>query len=62
MANTISFISNNWADIIAVAAALHGLALVIVNLTPSKTDDKVYNKLYKFVEIMAGIVTKMAKK
>jgi hypothetical protein len=62
MTALLSFIVANWVDIVAVGAALHGLALVIVNLTPSETDNKVYNKLYKVIEVFAGLVTKLAKK
>jgi hypothetical protein len=62
MTALLSFLVANWVDIVAVGAALHGLALVIVNLTPSETDNKVYNKLYKVIEVFAGLVTKLAKK
>lgn len=62
MSALIAFVIAHWVDIVAVGAALHALALVIVNLTPSKTDDEIYNKLYKVVELVAGIITKTAKK
>lgn len=62
MSALIAFVVAHWVDIVAVAAALHALALVIVNLTPSKTDDEIYNKLYKVIELVAGIITKTAKK
>lgn len=62
MSNTINLLVNHWADIIAVGAAVHGLALVIVNLTPTPADDRIYAKLYKVIEVFAGIVTKIAKK
>jgi hypothetical protein len=62
MAALLTFITVHWVDIVAVGAAAHALALVIVNLTPSETDNKVYNKVYKFIEVLAGIVTKIAKK
>jgi hypothetical protein len=58
----INYISENWTDIVGVLAAVHVLALAIVNVTPSKKDDELYNKLYKIIEILAGIVTKTAKK
>lgn len=58
----INYISENWTDIVGVLAAVHVLALAVVNVTPSKKDDELYNKLYKIVEILAGIVTKTAKK
>ena len=58
----INYISENWTDIVGVLAAVHVLALAVVNVTPSKKDDELYNKLYKIVEILAGIVNKTAKK
>ena len=62
MSALIAFVIAHWVDILAVGAALHALALVIVNLTPSKTDDEIYNKVYKVIELIAGIITKTAKK
>lgn len=58
----INYVSENWADIVGILAALHVLALAIVNVTPSKKDDELYNKLYKIIELFAGIITKTAKK
>ncbi len=58
----IHYLSENWAEIAGVLAALHVLALAIVNATESKKDDELYNKLYKIVEVLAGIITKTAKK
>ena len=57
----IEFITQNWADIVAVAGALHLLALAVVNLTPTPKDDEVYSKFYKVIERLAGIFTKTAK-
>lgn len=58
----VHYISENWADIVGILGAAHMLALAIVNVTPSKKDDELYNKLYKVVELFAGIITKTAKK
>lgn len=58
----INYVSENWADIVGILAALHVLALAIVNVTPSKKDDELYNKVYKIIELFAGIITKTAKK
>lgn len=62
MSAALAFIVAHWVDIVAVGAAIHGLALVIVNLTPSETDNKIYNKVYKVIEVAAGLITKIAKK
>jgi hypothetical protein len=58
----INYVSENWADIVGILAAVHVLALAIVNVTPSKKDDELYNRLYKIIELFAGIITKTAKK
>jgi hypothetical protein len=62
MTALIAFMTAHWIDIVALGAALHGLALVIVNLTPTPVDNNVYGKVYKVIEVIAGIVTKIAKK
>lgn len=53
----------NISDYIALAIAVHGVALVVVNLTPTPKDNEALGaasrlavKLYRVVEILAGIV------
>ena len=58
----IHYLSENWAEVAGILAAVHVLALAIVNATPTPRDDELYGKLYKVVEIIACIVTKTAKK
>jgi len=58
----IHYLSENWAEIAGVLAAVHVLALAIVNATPTPRDDELYGKLYKVVEVLAGIISKTAKK
>ena len=55
-------ITSNWAEIVSVAAGAHMLALAVVNLTPTPKDDEIYGKIYRAIEILAGLVTKLAKK
>lgn len=62
MTAAIAFLAAHWVDIAAIAAAAHALALVIINVTPTPVDNEVYGKFYKFIEVIAGIVTKIAKK
>lgn len=57
----MNFIIENWEAFLAVLAALHGLAIAIVNLTPTPKDDEIFAKIYKVVEILAGILTDRAK-
>jgi len=58
----IHYLAENWAEVAGILAALHVLALAIVNATPTPKDDEIYGKLYKVIEVIAGIVSKTAKK
>ena len=58
----LNHFTQNWTELVGVAAAVHVLALTIVNLTPTPKDDAVYGKVYKAIELLAGIVTKLVKK
>lgn len=58
----INHLLDNWGEIAGVLAAVHVLALAVVNVTPTPKDDEFYAKLYKVIEVLAGIVTKLAKK
>lgn len=49
-------------QIVVILFAAHALALAIVNLTPTPKDDEAVSKLYRFIEVFAGIVTKLAKR
>ena len=58
----IHYLAEYWAEVAGILAALHVLALAVVNATPTPKDDEIYGKLYKVIEVIAGIVTKTAKK
>ena len=58
----IHYLAENWAEVAGILAALHVLALAVVNATPTPRDDEIYGKLYKVIEVIAGIVTRTAKK
>ena len=45
-----------WVTIIVTVASL------IAASTPTPKDDEIYAKFYKVIEMIAGIVTKVAKK
>lgn len=56
------------ADYVALAIAIHAVAVVIVNLSPTPKDNEYLDnvsrllvKVYRAVEILAGIVSKRAK-
>jgi hypothetical protein len=57
----IHYITENWADIVGILAAAHVLALAIVNVTPSKKDDELYNKLYKLSNFLRVSLQKLLK-
>jgi hypothetical protein len=43
-------------EAVTVLAAGHALALAVVNLTPTPKDNELVAKVYKYVELAAGIV------
>lgn len=60
---------NRLSEYVAVAIAVHGAAVAIVNLTPTPKDDEALGavsraavKLYRAIEILAGIVSPLAKR
>ena len=60
---------DRFAEYVALVVALHGVALVIVNLTPTPKDDEALGdarrlvvKLYRAIEILAGIVGPRVKR
>ena len=60
---------NRVSEYVALAIAIHGAAVLIVNLTPTPKDDKALGdvarmavKLYRAVEILAGIWSPLAKR
>lgn len=57
----VDFVTANWTGVMTVLLAAHGLALAIVNLTPTPKDNDALSKVYRVVEWMGGIVTSKAK-
>jgi len=60
---------DRFADYIALIVAIHGVALVIVNLTPTPKDNEALGaaaktavRLYRAIEILAGVVTPLIKR
>lgn len=56
-----SFLTGNVTEIFTVIFALHGAALVVVNMTPTPVDNAVLTKVYRVVEIAAGLVGEKVK-
>ena len=57
------------AEYAALAVAIHGLALVIVNLTPTPKDNEALSnaariavRIYRVIEIIAGVVSPRVKR
>lgn len=57
----IAFCSAHSVEIVALLVAIHAAAVAIVNLTPTPKDNEVVAKVYRVIEIIAGIVTKLSK-
>ena len=60
---------DRFSDFIALVVAIHGVALVIVNMTPTPKDNEALSnyrriavKLYRAIEILAGIISPVAKR
>ena len=52
----------NYLDVgLTVLLAAHGLAVTIVNLTPTPKDDEIVAKVYRGIEIVAGFIHPRAK-
>ena len=49
-------------QLLVILFAAHALALAIVNLTSTPKDDEAIAKLYRILEIFAGLITKLSKK
>ena len=58
----LAFLATHWTEIVAIWGALHLLALAIINATPTPRDNELYGKFYRVLEMLAGLVTKLAKK
>ena len=61
--------TNRIAEYVAVAIAIHGAAVAIVNLTPTPKDNetlgkytKMAVKLYRAIEILAGVISPLVKR
>lgn len=51
----------NAKNLVEILIAIHAVALLIVNMTKTQKDNEVVAKYYRIVEILAGIVTRLAK-
>lgn len=58
----VNWVVDHRAEVGAVVVAIHALAVTIVNLTPTPKDDEVLARVYRVVEVSAGLLTRLAKK
>lgn len=49
-------------EFVAALFAIHAAAVAVVNLTPTPKDDEIVAKFYRVIEILAGIVSRTAKR
>ena len=49
-------------DLLEILLALHGAAVLIVNLTDTPKDDAAVARFYRGVELLAGIFSPLAKR
>lgn len=57
----LAIIAMNWDNILIALGAVHTLAVFIVNLTPSETDNEVVKKVFRVAELFSGLLTKAAR-
>lgn len=60
---------NHLPEYVALAVALHGVAVIIVNITPTPKDNealdtysRVIVKVYRAIEILAGVISPLVKR
>lgn len=60
---------NRIPEYITLAVAVHGVAVLVVNLTPTPKDDEALGnatravvKVYRAIEILAGVITPLVKR
>lgn len=58
---TITWVLDHWSQVMAALVAAHFVAQVVVNLTSTPKDNARLSRIYKAVEVAAGIVSRTAK-
>ena len=60
---------NRIPEYITLAVAIHGVAVLVVNLTPTPKDDEALGnvtravvRIYRAIEILAGVITPLVKR
>lgn len=65
----MEWITANLRDLFEIGLAIHGVAVLVVNLTPTPKDDEAVagagaalRQSYRIIEILAGVVTPLVKR
>lgn len=58
----VRYVITHHQELLEVALAAHIAAQLICNLTPTPKDDELVGRFYRALEILAGIITPMAKR
>lgn len=54
----LDFINGNWVSLSVIAVLAFGLARAIVKLTPTKTDDAIYDKVVAWTKTVLHVFGK----
>lgn len=65
----MEWITGNMRELFEIGLAIHGVAVMVVNLTPTPKDDEAVSaagatlrQSYRIIEILAGVVTPLVKR
>ena len=53
MGSALSYIVNNWSELLFILTSIVTVASLIVKLTPNKSDDVIVGKILRFVNFLA---------
>lgn len=59
---TLNYLYDNADAVLAAVLAVHGAAVLIANLTPTPKDNEALARVYRWIEVAAGIITRRAKR
>lgn len=62
MADVIAFLTEYVEEIFVALLAIHAAAVAVANITPTPKDNAFLEKVYRVIEVCAGIFTKTARK
>lgn len=59
---TLNYLYDNADAVLAAVLAVHAAAVLIANLTPTPKDNEALARVYRWIEVAAGIITRRAKR